>query len=94
MYELSPKAGELADAAAKALLILHHVVEAIPEIEDGQERAAIGREIQASCERYSQAGARARRDAVRFMRDEEGMTQDQIAAAIGISRPRVSELLR
>ena len=76
------------------MLILSHVMTSITDIEDGQERAALARQIQASCERYAQAGARARRDAVRSMRDDEDMTQDQIAAAMGISRPRVSDLLR
>ena len=94
MHTLSPKAEEFAAAIGQAFYILNHVVKSIKDIEDGQERAAVSREIQASCELFSQAGARARRDAVRSMRDDEGMNQDQIAAAIGISRPRVSDLLR
>ena len=93
MHELSPKAGELADEMAAGLNLLRHVLDSIEEVESGPERAAISREMQGTCERFSQAAARARRAAVRFMRDE-GLTLDEIASAIGVSRPRVSEMLR
>lgn len=94
MHKLSAKAAELADALAASDDLLRHVLASIVEVESGAEREALSKEVQSGCERFSQAGARARRDAIRFMRDAETMTLDDIAAAIGTSRPRVSGLLR
>jgi DNA-binding transcriptional regulator YiaG len=94
MYTLSPQAAALADELAAAFDLLRHAIASIEDVETGVERAALSKEVQGACERFSQAGARSRRAAIKFMRDDESMTQDQIADAIGVSRPRVSEMLR
>lgn len=90
----SPKTAEFIQDLSGSFNLIRNALAHLGEVEPAQERAALGREIQATCELLSQAGARARRDAVRAMRDDEGLTQDQIASAIGVSRPRVSEMLK
>ena len=94
MYELSPEAAELVDALAASDDILRHVAASIDQLGSGQEREAISKSLQDSSQAFSQAGASARRAAIRYMRDDAKMTLDEIAAAIDVSRPRVSEMLR
>ncbi len=94
MYELSPEAAELVDALASSDDILRRVATSIEQLESGQEREAISKSLQDSSQGFSQAGASARRAAIRYMRDDAKMSLDEIAAAIDVSRPRVSEMLR
>jgi predicted XRE-type DNA-binding protein len=93
MYELSPEAAELIDELAASDDILRRVAASIEQLESGQEREAISKSLQDSSQAFSQAGASARRAAIRYMRDQ-GLTLDEIAAAIDVSRPRVSDMLR
>lgn len=89
----SAEALQCARDVAAATQVLRGVTAKIAELHPF-EAEEIAREIQAICEDLSRGGTAARRSALRAMRDQLKMTQDEIGDHCGISRSRVQELSR
>lgn len=63
------------------------------ELVEHEERPLIVEQLSANLERLSSAGSRLRRAQAKALHDE-GMTMEQIASFFGVTRQRVSALLR
>lgn len=63
------------------------------ELVEQEERPVIVEQLSANLERLSSAGSRLRRAQAKALHDE-GMTMEQIASFFGVTRQRVSALLR
>ena len=63
------------------------------EIVPGEERPLIVERLTENFDRLATAGSRVRREQARALHDE-GLTMEQIAALYGVTRQRISALLR
>lgn len=87
------RAVELLTARAERMRLARRQGATWRDIVDGEERPLIAEMLTSTISGFESAGTRFRKEKARALHDE-GMTMEQIAALFGVTRQRVSVLLR
>ena len=87
------RAVELLTARAERMRVARRQGATWRDIVDGEERPLIAEMLTSTISGFESAGTRFRKAKARALHDE-GMTMEQIAALFGVTRQRVSVLLR
>jgi hypothetical protein len=90
---INVEVGKLVLERAEGLVAEHDAGRSWSEIVPLEDKPLIVELLSANLERLSSAGSRLRRAQARALHDE-GMTMEQIAACFGVTRQRVSALLK
>jgi len=85
--------GTLALERAERLIAEHRAGRRWSEVVPAEDKPLIVELLSANLERLSSAGSRLRRAQAKALHDE-GMTMEQIAGCFGVTRQRVSALLK